>query len=649
MAEPESFFEGFLSDYFAECDEHLAAATRTLLDLETSMGNAAAERAAIDDLFRYFHSLKGISAMVELKAAERLAHELESYLRAVRDRELLVSNSGIELMIEGTQRLERVVQAFRNHDAIPAIDDVVSRVHRLIPEKAPAPNVAVSPTVQPVEGEPTFWKCTFAPTRELLAEGVGVDAIRKRLAEAATIAEAAPEIGKNGAVVFQFKLSASSQVDLAAALGDLPVTVERLETLPAEKSDDTDGVAAAPAAASASPSQVVRVDLARLDDLMRSVGDLVISRARLDDALGRVERYVPPVEWRLVHENAAGIDRQLRTLREGIMRVRLVRMAEIFRRMPFVVRDLARETGKRVNLEIHGQTAEIDKFLIERMMDPVLHLVRNAVSHGIEPPAERIARGKRPEGTLTLGASTSGDLVTIEVSDDGRGIDTAAVLARARAAGLPVPAGTPDPSTLLSIICAPGFSTREDVDRASGRGVGMAVVKQTIEHLSGTLAVSSEPDHGTRFTIQLPLTLTITDALIVRVGPQLFAVPQGAVREVLEVSLGDLRAVEGNELAPYRDGVLPIVRLAPLFGLRSTEAERCHVFVTAAGAAIVGFAADRIVGQREIVVRTIVDPLVKVDGISGATDLGDGRVVLILDPAALAAARRTGSPVRRIS
>src|SRR5258705_5076406 len=178
---------------------------------------------------------------------------------------------------------------------------------------------------------------------------------------------------------------------------------------------------------------------------MRNVGDLVISRARLTDTLARVERHIPAGDWRAIQENAIAIDRQLRTLREGIMRVRLVPVGEIFRRMPFVVRDLARETGKRVRLELKGQGTEVDKFLIERMMDPVLHLVRNAVSHGIETIDERIAAGKRPEGTIVLSATTAGDIVRIEIADDGRGVDAAAVVARAQAAGLAGPPRAPRP------------------------------------------------------------------------------------------------------------------------------------------------------------------------------------------------------------
>jgi two-component system chemotaxis sensor kinase CheA len=376
---------------------------------------------------------------------------------------------------------------------------------------------------------------------------------------------------------------------------------------------------------------------------MRMIGELVISRARLESALAAVERHVPPVEWRAVQENAQTIERQLRDLREGVMRVRLVPVGELLRRVPFVVRDLTRESGKRVRLDLRGQGTEIDKFLIERMLDPVLHLVRNAVSHAFETADERIAAGKSPEGTLTLAASSLGDLVILEVADDGRGIDEPAVVARARAIGLDVPDPPLDRARLLELICAPGFSTRDETDRASGRGVGMAVVKTTVEDLNGHISLETSRE-GTRFVIELPLTLAITDALIAHVGDRMFAVPQTGVREVIAIDPASLRRVDRYEVAPFRGGSLPIVRLSDLFGVES-RAVGLHAFVIGAGAEAVGVAVDRISGQREIVVRGMDDSLIRVAGVTGATDLGDGRAVLILDLAGLL--RQRGARIAR--
>jgi two-component system, chemotaxis family, sensor kinase CheA len=408
-----------------------------------------------------------------------------------------------------------------------------------------------------------------------------------------------------------------------------------LVSTPALASDSSTPVTLRAAETAPALTSFVRVDLSRLDELMRLVGDLVVSRARLEDTLLRVERFIPPAEARVLQEQTESIERQLRDLREGVMRVRLVPVAEIFRRMPFVVRDLARDKGARVQVEFAGQSTEIDKFLAERMMDPLLHLVRNAVSHGIEVPEERIASGKRPEGRIRLVASTVGESVTLEVSDDGRGMDIEGIARRARAVGVAVPEGGLDAPALLDVICSPGFSTRDEPDRGSGRGVGMAVVRDAVQELGGTMSVETAPGLGTTFRTVLPLTLTITDALIVQVGDHTFAIPQAAVHEVAEVPVTALNVIENNELMTHRGATLPVVRLARLFSIEEARRERMHMVVVGTGAAAMGVLVDRISSQREIVVKTLRDPLVRVAGVSGATELGDGRLVLILDVAGL--------------
>jgi two-component system, chemotaxis family, sensor kinase CheA len=267
--------------------------------------------------------------------------------------------------------------------------------------------------------------------------------------------------------------------------------------------------------------------------------------------------------------------------------------------------------------------------------------VRNAVSHGIEGVDERIAAGKPPEGTVSLTASAAGEIVTIDIADDGRGLDVERVLARATHLGLPVPA-EPDDAALLDLISSPGFSTRDESDRASGRGFGMAVVRTTVQELGGVIRMSSTRGVGTRFSIDLPLTLAITDALIARVGGETFAVPQSMVREVVEIEASAVRPLERGEVVPYRGAALPVIRLSSILGLPQAAGPRLHAFVVGTGPAAVGLLVDRIIGQREIVVRAIADPLIRVDGVSGATDLGNGRAVLILDTTAIARLARNG-------
>ncbi len=632
MSSGENFFAGFMDDYYAECDEHFGAIRRQMLDLAQA-GGRSIDRAVLDELFRGFHSIKGISGMVEFREAELLAHQLENYLRALRETSAEPGNEGIDTLIDGVDLLEGTIAARREGAAAPSSSELLDRLAALSAD-APPPAAAVDPG-----NEQPNWRVVFVPTAETTARGLNVDTVRAQLRAAGTIVQAVPKVLPDG-IAFEFAFAGSLDEEVVSHWRGQGLTVESIViAAPAGDGPQADGPLRA-----LQPSHVVRVDLTRLDDLMRIIGDMVISRARLDDSLGRIAGHVPPLEWRTVQERAGVIERQLRELREAIVRVRLVPVGEIFRRMPFVVRDLAREQGKTINLQITGEDTEIDKFLVERMLDPVLHLVRNAVSHGFEGAEERVASGKPAEGTLRLSAAGVGDAVVLEIMDDGRGIDAEWVAERARAAGLSIPAGPLDDAALLDVICMPGFSTRDTADRASGRGVGMSVVKTTVQELNGSLSLHTVKGEGTRYVIELPLTLSIADALIAAVGGHTIAVPQSAVREVIEVETAALRSVGRQEIAPFRNGVLPIVRLSRVFGLADTDRTRLHVFVTGSGTDATGLAVDRILGQREIVVRTMSDALVRVDGVSGATDLGDGRVVLIVDPIALARRGRELAP-----
>jgi two-component system chemotaxis sensor kinase CheA len=634
----DQFIAGFMADYYAECEEHLVALRSLLLSLERAIGQAFVDPALLEELFRSFHSLKGISGMVELREAEMLAHEMESYLRALREREAAVSQAGVDALIAGVAALEGVIAARREGRQAPAIGAVMRQITAIVPKAEAAVESLATTSAPAVPG--ARWIVTFVPSAELNQRGVNVDYVRVRLRERGTITQAAPKILPDG-IAFEFGFAG----DLDAATREA-WRADGVSAEPAPIVTPGDAAAAGEAHADSIPiavegrgspaSHFVRVDLAKLDELMRLIGDLVISRARLEDTLARIERRVPAVEWRAVHEDSAVLERQLRDLREGVVRVRLVPVGEIFRRMPFVVRDLAKESGARVRLVLEGQETEIDKYVVERMMDPVLHLVRNAVSHAFESPAERRDAGKPEEGTLRLSAGSAGESVIIEIGDDGRGIDVVDVVRRARIMGLSVPDGAVNDAALLELICAPGFSTRDETDRASGRGVGMNVVKSTIQQLNGTLSLHTEAGRGSRFTIELPLTLSITEAMIATVGDRTFAVPQGAVREVIEIDPAVLRRVDLYEIVPYRGGALPIVRLARLFGITERPRPRLHAFVIGTGLDAIGIAVDRINGQREIVVRAISDAMIKVDGVAGATDLGDGRVVLILNLTALA-------------
>jgi two-component system, chemotaxis family, sensor kinase CheA len=529
--------------------------------------------------------------------------------------------------VAGVSLLENVIDARRNDQPIPSIDEVVERLQTASANSTSSESS--TPASQKGESRAVRWLVEFTPTAELAERGVNVNSVRSRLQELGQLVQSKPVVKGAGEIAFEFIVVTDAYQTAFASFETDGLTFKPAPVEPAPQPRDTQPVP------TIAPASVVRVDLDRLDDLMRIIGELAISRTRLEDQLTELKRMMPAAAWRSLQETNQSMGRQLRDLRESVMRVRMVQIGEIFERMMFVVRDLARESGKKIIVQLSGGETEIDKFLVERMMDPLLHLVRNAVSHGIETVAEREAQGKRSEGVLSLSAATVGERIVIKIADDGRGIDRSLVQQRAIARGISHGNSDIDDEALLDLICTPGFSTRDEADRESGRGVGMDVVKKATEELGGRMSLATKVGEGTTFTIELPLTLAIAEALIVSVNGQRFAVPQSAVREVLEVESASTRVLENNEIISYRGKVLPLLRLARVFEMNHQRGESFHVLVIGEEANAVGLAVDRILGQREIVVRAIKDPLAQSRGIAGATELGDQRVVLILDITAL--------------
>ena len=647
-----SVFSEFLADYFIECDEHLATARQSILALEPLLEQATVDRGLLDELFRSFHSLKGLSAMVGFHEAEQLAHQLEAFLSAVRKGQVRLEVAGLETLVSGVATLEQIIAARRDAAAVPDFSSLLNRVASLLPDRAtPEPTPAAATPggraatslggkeqaiAEKVRAGAKAWLVRFEPSPALVKEGIDVNFVRRKLQDLGELVHSEPLIDATGRIVFSFVLVSRDE----RALSELQSAGIACEPfVPAAPEPASATAAPLPVEGEFSthlaPANLVRVDLSRLDDLMRMVSELVLSRARLEAGLRRLHPLIPGGELRSLQETNSAIERQLRDLREGVMRVRMVPVREVFARMQFVVRDLVREQGKQATLRFTGEETQIDKYVVERIMDPLLHLVRNAVSHGLEPADQRVAAGKPAAGHIDLRARTTGETVIIEVEDDGRGIDAAAVLARASARGFAPSQRLAATDPLLDVLCLPGFSTQEQADRASGRGVGMDVVRSVVEEMGGSLAMETQLGRGTRFIIQLPLTLAITDALIVKVANHRFAVPQVAVREVLHSESNRSTLMENNELLRYHGGVLPLLRLSRLFGIDAAEQGGFYALVVGEGVHAAGLVVDRVLGLREVVVRPLTDRLVKVAGIAGATELGDGQVVLILDVANL--------------
>lgn len=613
-----------LDDFYAECDELFDQVREHLAFLDGAGGHleTPAARNALQSLFRCLHTFKGNCGIVGLRSGEQLAHAMEDILRQ-SDAAQPLNSASLELIARAVHQLERIVAAFRDGESPAEPEELIAALRRAGSGEGPA---ATSSTESPIDCGLRY-VATFAPTKELDARGININSVRERLSTLGKIVSAVPVVSAGG-ISFTFTLSLPlAPADLASWNTD--GLALRSEAAPQSAAPAASAANAGPAA-SAAPTHLVRVDLGRLDDLMRILGELVIHRSRLEERIAAM-----PGDRSAFQEINHALGRSLRDLRAGLTRVRLVPVAEIFSRLPYVVRDLAHETGRTVRLVIEGRETAIDKYLVERLKEPLLHLVRNAISHGIETPAERRASGKPEEATLTLRAFSSGQTVVIEIQDDGRGIDHAKVFARAAALGLPVPK-SPTSADVLALLCHAGFSTREQADLAAGRGIGMAVVQATLRELTGQLSFESEVGRGTQFTLRLPLTLSIADALIVSAGAQTCAVPQGSVEQVIQCEESEVRTVQQTEVLPYRDQLIPLVRLGRLLGETHRRETRIPVLIIASEYGATGLVVDRVHGQREVVVRPLADPLLQVRGISGATELGDGRAVLILDPAELA-------------
>jgi two-component system, chemotaxis family, sensor kinase CheA len=425
-------------------------------------------------------------------------------------------------------------------------------------------------------------------------------------------------------------LDSAAAAPARPAPGAAPVAPE-----PAKAGKSVDTAALAP-----TRSSMVRVDFAKLDHLLNLVGELIVYRTKLNDLARQIADAVPgagPELLAAVHQ-VAGVSTQLQ---ETIMDVRMLPIRHVFERFPRLVRDLARQQGKQVELVLQGEDTRVDKAVIDELGEPLLHLIRNAVDHGIESPATRAARGKPATGTILLSAAQESNQVVITLVDDGGGIDAAEVRRRALERGLVREDEALTDREAIQLIFTEGFSTARTVTDVSGRGVGLDVVLRSMEQLNGLIEAETIPGAGTKFTLQLPLTLAIITVLMVEVGGAVYALPSGAVVESLRYPKSEVTRINGRDTLRVRDRIVPLLHLAELFGAASTGGDEAYAVIVGRGEKRLGLTVDRLRGQQDVVIKAL-DPVVSeaVVGIAGATILGDGRVVLILDVAALFEGRR---------
>jgi len=650
--------------FVTESREHLSALNESLLELERSP--TAAE--PVGAIFRAVHTVKGMSATMGYRAVSELAHEMESVLDHVRKGTLAVTRDVVDLLFAAADALEEAIErSARGEDDAVDVREMIAKLHaaaggatarsepgrrgvsgargaRRRAESRPSAPPAESPPDESSAGR--LVRVRLSP--ETVLRGARAFVVVRRAEALGRVLEVDPPLAALQAEQFErdFSIRLESDADaerIAATLraaGDVesvevegaapasPPAPDRARPDEPRAPEERAPRGGGPELARRS-AQFVRIDLRRLDTLMNLIGELVIARGRLTQIAGGLAD--PTLD-----ETVAQASRLIGDLQEEIMRSRMVPVGQVFDRFPRLVRDTARAVGKEVSFSIQGKEIELDRSMLEEIGEPVMHLLRNAIDHGIEPPDVRVAAGKPREGHLTLSIARERSTVTVRVTDDGRGIDRTRVLQKAHEMGLVPPAATAlSDDELVRLIGRPGFSTAERVTDLSGRGVGIDVVNTRVRSLGGSVEIRSAAGEGTTVTTRLPVTLAIVRALLARVADETYAVPLTHVSETVELAASARKQLKGRDVLLMRDDVLPLIEFRDLLHLPKAPAEPHQVIVLESGERRAALVVDELTGQQEIVVKTF-DPVR--DGLalfSGATILADGAPALIVDVASL--------------
>lgn len=633
----------FIGPFIAEADELIAAANAHLLELDAA-GDEAKPKV-VRDLFRALHTIKGLAAMVGVEPIVEIAHALETLLRTADRGGGQLGRGAIDVSLQGVKAIaERVRSVADEKPVAPAPKRLIEAIEAT---EATSETVVAAPVVdtawdarlspserlqlsQALRGATGAYTVTFVPSEALSSAGTTIATVRAKLAAVGEIVKVAPRtLVENGAQVgLAFDIlviSAAPPAELAAlAHSEGVVAIAK----PAE-------VAPEPVAALAEESgapigkPVIRVDLARLDDLQDNLSVLIVSRFRLARQVAAMAARGD--DTRALREIVDLQARQLRDLRTALLAVRMVRVAEVLEPLQLLVRSLARSSHKEVRLEVDARDAELDKTVADRLLPALIHLVRNAVDHALEP--DRVALGKPPVGTIRVTChQVAGNQLELVVEDDGRGIDRAKIAARARRT-------IASDAELLDALCAPGFSTRDVASQTSGRGLGMDIVKRiAVQDLGGELSLTTEVGKGTAFRLRVPLSIAIIDVFSFECGPQAFVVPVAAIDEIFELDEAGTTTPGGRvQLVERRGAAVPLLSLGAVLAIDAGTHAR-KALLTRRNGEPIAFAVDRMLGRHEVVVRPVDDPLVRWPGIAGATDLGDGKPTLVLDLGELALA-----------
>ncbi|HGM5284042.1 chemotaxis protein CheA [Serratia sp. BNK-12] len=636
----------FYQTFFDEADELLADMEQHLLELDP----LAPDIEPLNAIFRAAHSIKGGAATFGFSVLQETTHLLENLLDGARRQEMSLSTEIINLFLETKDIMQEQLDAYKTSQKpdVDSFEYICQALRQLAldaqQQDAPAaPAVAQHAVAAPaaIEGGMRVCLCGLKPNEvPLMLEELG------NLGEVKN-----PHQTENSLEVTL--LTSASEDDISAVLcfvlepEQISFTTPPQAELPPVAIEPVATVAVAPVAAKPAPtvaetpkprakaseSTSIRVAVEKVDQLINLVGELVITQSMLAQRSGSLD----PVNHGDLLNSMSQLERNARDLQESVMSIRMMPMEYVFSRFPRLVRDLAGKLNKQVELQLQGSSTELDKSLIERIIDPLTHLVRNSLDHGIEDPATRLAAGKSEVGNLILSAEHQGGNICIEVTDDGAGLNREKILAKAASQGLAVSDSMSDEDVGM-LIFAPGFSTAEQVTDVSGRGVGMDVVKRNIQEMGGHVEIHSQAGKGTSIRILLPLTLAILDGMSVKVNNEVFILPLNAVMESLQPQAEDLHPLAGGErVLQVRGEYLPLVELFRVFDVAGakTDATQGIVVILQSAGRRYALLVDQLIGQHQVVVKNLESNYRKVPGISAATILGDGSVALIVDVSAL--------------
>lgn len=617
----------YMKAFMAEAEENLQDMNRALLELEKDPG----QRELIDEMFRHAHTIKGGAASMGYEDISTLSHEMESLMDRLRSQNIKPDSSVIEILFETFDLLETLVDGVaKQEEKEVEINPLTDRLKAISLAGPPFRPETAEEGLAPVEPEKKKFNIEIKVKLKdnCVFKSVRASMVLKNLGKVGEIVNTLPEVrdiedekfDQSFTVFFASKENEEKIRKVVESVSE----IDSVDILTVSR-PSTSIKAAAP---TMSKAQTVRVDIGRLDKLMNLVGGLVIDKIRLI-RIGSIHE-IPELTETITH-----LDRLITDVQDEVMQARLVAVDLIFNRFPRMVRDLARKENKKIDFIVEGTEIEIDRAILDKISDPLIHLLRNAVDHGIESAAERKSAGKPETGSIKLTASREKEHVVIEVSDDGRGIDPNRILDMAIKKGIVTQEeGVKlNDQEKLMLICAPGLSTSKKATDVSGRGVGMDVVKTAMESLGGMLAIDSEKGAGTKTILKLPLTMAIARGLLVMVREETFIVPLSNVQEIVSIQAHNVKTIKGEEAIFLRGEVVPLIRLDRIMGfdLKEESKSEFDALIVEVGGKLGGLVVDSLLGQQEVVIKSLDGYLKEVKGYAGATILGDGKVAFILD------------------